>query len=427
MRRSKTRAYRLLILMATMCMFVVHPLFAAAAPGGGKLAAAPVPLDLGAMVLTPQDLAAEGLDGYGIQQSWTDTFDDEFVNILDGGPYTADDVRQRLTAAAFERSRGVVFFLPSENDQSNAARSVTIWVDQYGQPSGLSDMIDLYLNYGGAKVVQGTTTIGDESRIVSYTQTAGDSGAEIKGLTLVFRSGNEIADIQIADFQTFLPDITPSAKEIEALATRLLARINTVLSGKSPGLDPHVLRLASDGNQVSYLDDWYTRLGGDSLALFGDTSSALQARDSEADQAGIDAIFALDQRINTNSEGTMIWSVRIRHFATEDAAIAWWNDLPTWLTSQAGIDHVVIAKKAPQLGDAALAETYHLAAKETNWQADFVRVGNDVLVVQLGRDGTAPKATQLDPLAQAQVSCMTATSCDAEFPVPDAIIGSGGF
>jgi hypothetical protein len=380
--------------------------------------------ELSAMLLTPLDLADEGLEGYALRGGSTDTLDEEFLGFLSTEDRPPDEVQEILEDAGFVQSRWVYMDLPSEEDPGLAARRVSVWVDEYTESGrALSDVIDVYLDFGG-ETIDGTQTIGEDSAIVTYTDRASDTDVEMLAMVLAFRYENQIGQIEIADFQTQSPDIEPSVDEIEALAERLLERIETVRDDGGPGLEHQVLRFESDGELVYYTGDNYTRIDGDLLPRYGQDDDALDLQEEMDEQFGITDVYRMSQTIGWNGEVATVWSVTVRQFDDEDDAADWVASADEWMETFGAAD-VEMDDDDLGIGDSAVAVTYLTGDDgdtDPYWTAAFIQVGDIGLVVQIAYPGESPDIDLVAELAEMQVACVEDGGCPIESELPDALI-----
>src|SRR5690606_37628498 len=145
-----------------------------------------------------------------------------------------------------------------------------------------------------------------------------DTDVEMLAMVLTFRDENQIGQIEIADFQTQSPDIEPTVEEIEALAERLLERMETVRADGGPGLEHQILRFESDGELVFYDGDFYTRIDGDLLPRYGEDEDALELQEELDGEFGITDVYRMYQVVGWTGETGVLWSVTLRQFDDED-------------------------------------------------------------------------------------------------------------
>jgi len=382
-------------------------------------------LELSAMLLTPFDLEDEGLEGYGYRFGGTDTLDDEFTGFISTDDRPADEIQEVLEDAGFVQSRWVSMDLPSEEDPRDAARRVTVWVDEYTESGrALSDVIEIYLDFGGDDV-DGTDTIGDESAIVTYTDVAPDSGVDVTAMVLAFRYENQIGQIEIVNFHSRSPEIEPSVDEIEALAERLLDRIETVRDDGGPGLEQQVLRLQSDGEQVYYDHDFYTRLDDEQLPRYGQDDDLLDELDDSEAEFGITDAYRMNQTLGWNGETGLRWSVQLRLFDDDDDAEAWVEDAEAWIETY-DVDDIEIVDEEVDLGDRAMVVTYRVGTEDDDldphWTAIFIQVGDIGILLQLSNPGELADLDIVTELAELQVACVEDGACPIESELPDALL-----
>ncbi len=383
-------------------------------------------LDLSAMMLTPLDLAEAGLEGYGLRSGATDTFDDEFVDILSSDGFPPREVRDILEDAGFVQSRWAEMDLPSEENPDQAARRVTIYLDEYTGDEGLDEAIDLYLDLGGEDV-EGTETFGDETRLTTYTYVTSDTGVDATALVIAFAYENQIAQIEIVDFETQLPDLEPTVEEIETLAELQLERIEEVREDGSAAIEHLTLRFESDGEFVFYIDDYYTRLDDQSLPRYG-LSAAVEAGEEFEQEFGITDAYRMRQAIGFNGDVAVVWNNQIRRFEEEDDAEKWIDSAEEWFDIF-GTEDFEIVDDDLDLGDHAIAATMNDGAEgaAVSWHSVLVLVQVDdlVMVVLIDYPNELVDLDIVLELAELQVE-MVENGGPIESPLPDSLIDLAG-
>jgi hypothetical protein len=411
-----------------VCLFVVLAgggQLAAAAQDGDKLNrggdAAAGELDLSAMLLTPLDLAEEGLEGYGYAWGGTDTLDEEYANLTS----FEEDVDETLDVpdeAGFVQSRWALLDLPAEDDPEFAARRVGTLVDEYTGTNGLSDVMDIYLNFGN-DIEETSHSIGDGSFITGYTDTDPDTGVDITALVVVFRHENQIGQVNISDYETLLPDAEPTVEEIEALAERLLDRMESVREEGSAGIEHQLLRFESDGGLISYSADYYTRLDDTLLPRFGQDEELLDGIDEAEQSFGMTDAYRLVQTITATDELVFQWGSQVRLFADEDGAGEWVDSAVEWL-ELSGAEGVEAVDTDLEIGDATSVVTYATERSDATFHtlAIFVQIGDTGIISQISYPGEMPDIDAVAELADMQVACVVAGRCPIETAVPDVLM-----
>jgi len=381
------------------------------------------PLDLSAMMLTPADLEKAGLEGYGIRGGWTDTLDDELVGLLAGGSLGADEVEAILSDPGLIRSRVLQLDLPSMEDPDYTARRVTLYIDEYTNNEGLDDVIELYTSLPNTEELEGEERIGDQSRLISYT--AEGDGYTSTGMMLAFSLDNLLGLIDVQDFDDYRPDIAPEIGEIESLALLLEEQMADVVDGGGPGLDSRVLRLESDGSDVRYYEDFYTRIDEESLANYGETEDQIEEHQDVNDVAGVIDAYSVEQQIGSDGQGAITFRSGLRSFEDEDAASAWLQDPPE-LADVAGDQPA--AEDVSGLGDEAITWSFTTESADPErtedafWTATAIRSGADVALVLVARWGDQLPADIVDELLVLQEECLDEATCTGEAPAPDELL-----
>jgi hypothetical protein len=378
-------------------------------------------LDLSAMMLTPWDLAEEGLDGYGLSWGGTDTADEEFANLI-AGESSPDDVLETLEDAGLVQSRWVLMDLPSEDDPAYAARRVAVFVDEYTGTEGLSDVMEIYLDFGN-DIEETEDTIGDESFITTYTDVDPDTGVDVTAMVLAFRYENQIAQVNVSDYVTQLPDAEPAVDEIVALAERLLDRIETVREDGSTGIEHLMLRLESDGELIYYNADFYTRLDDELLPRFGQDDDLLEEIEDAEQSLGMTDAYRLVQTVGNTGERYIQYGSQIRLFDNEDGAAEWVDSAEDWMAMFGSAELEVIDTDL-DLGDAAAVVSYQSENDLGTFYtiAIFVQVDDTGTLVQVTYPEELPELDVVAELAEMQVACIEDGECPTESPVPDSLI-----
>lgn len=378
-------------------------------------------LDLSAMMLTPWDLAEEGLEGYGLSWGGTDTADEEFANLI-AGDTSPDDVRELLEEAGLVQSRWVLLDVPAEDDPGFAARRVAVFIDEYTGTEGLSEVMEIYLDFGN-EIEETEETIGDESFITTYTDVDPDTGVDVTAMVLAFRYENQIAQINVSDYVTQLPDAEPTVEEIEALAERLLERIETVREDGSSGIEHLMLRLESDGALVYYNADFYTRLGDELLPRFGQDEDLLEEIEDAEQSFGMTDAYRLIQTIGDTGETYIQYGSQVRLFDDEDGAADWVDSAEDWLEIF-GTEDVESVDADLEIGDATNVLSYQSENNLGTFHtiAIFVQVGEFGALVQVLYPDELPDLDVVAELAEMQVACIEDGGCPIESPVPDSLV-----
>jgi len=231
----------------------------------------------------------------------------------------------------------------------------------------------------------------------------------------------------VTDFIDFTPDDPATVEEVEELALALAERMETVVDDGGPGLESRAYRLESDGVNVWYSNDFYSRLDGDSLALYGESPDDVATRADDEDAADATDIYQLEQLVSSDGETAFTWSLELWRFEDEDAASDWLQDEAAVAENLSDADDVIEAEEVEQLGDEAVAWSLSLPGTDPDrddrvfWSGTAVRVGTDVALIYLSRWGELMPSDIMDELVEGQAGCLE-DGCDAESPLPDGLL-----
>lgn len=165
------RALSLALLLATL----LHT-------GGGLAAAAQdgeAPLDLAAMVLTPADLAAEGLEGYGANEGFTWTTLDDAERGR-GVTYSVDS-RGRINLGGIAGAIGLLdetdwrrihelrLALPAEPGSTDIGDTVWSGIEEFADADGAAEAFAFFAQKrrisNAVEEIEGTATLGEQSAL----------------------------------------------------------------------------------------------------------------------------------------------------------------------------------------------------------------------------------------------------------------------
>jgi len=384
----------------------------------------PPALDLVAMVLTPSDLEAADLVGYGL--SWGETLTAEETAAVLAGEEGRSDVGAEfeLIWAGFQRMYVGYLDRPatSADPYGSVARRVRSYVMEYATVEGAGvgyQLVSTEPRSATIRDVPGTEVIGAESELTRYQHEDGDTGELYQTLDLTFRSGHLVAGVEVVDFGNRGPTIA----EAESLARLLLDRLKAGLSGEVPGLGASAVRLS--GEHIVADGEYYVVLDGQPVPYYGDRDIDTAAR--VPDYAGATESFLLFQRVETGDAGAeddVEYVIEINRFPDARAASDRLRTFPTWIGQFPSIDDVEIWTHAPDLGDESVAFT---ATEEGSFtQVDraylsyVVRVEEVLAFVYLRFPGE-PSTAALERLARAQAACLTAGACPDSVPAPPSL------
>jgi hypothetical protein len=382
-----------------------------------------IPLDLAEIALTPADLEAEGLDGYGIG-----------VSVL-GDPETAaqfltywrEDPEGTLTdgLVAADPSRVYMLYmglpLQEEDPTSLTLRSVFTYVfefpDAAAAATGLDRLADGWAT-GEATEEQTTATVGDDRRFFREVGLDPGTGNPYIRADLVFTYDRLVLG---TSFQDAAGDV-PSEAVLETLAKRLAARAQYGLAKETPGLSNQVLRLASPDGPDPWDVDRYGAMGGVVLKHRNDSPEDHEERQAAHDEFGIFDYYFVNQPLDkVASDAALIFSNGLRAFESEAQADAWQVDAIDRLIER-GASNLEKMQDPPSLGDATIVHSYEteVAGVMVSWWRVDVRVGTTMSTMFL-RGSAPPPWEAMEAIASAQAQCLTDGVCLEPLPLPSEL------
>lgn len=409
--RAIPRALVLLLAVVALIVPTWRPLPTTAATPVQNL-----PLDLAAMVLTSTDLAGAGQDGYGWSAGRILSVDNlaDRVAWPEGQGETFALTRDTLLyGAAWRQGYEVVLTTIRDFDNPGPIRDVEIELDAYADPTGAATgfalVPDAYAT-GEMTPIEGTVTIGDESRITQIDAHDPGAGTPSPELAIGFRLGHLTARVLIRD----QGDRPPTVAEVEALARALDTKIQRSLAEEPPALGLHALRVTPK-DDMTVAQDGYLRLNGH------DTRSAFESTDELATRTStygesIDVFTSSTEVAAADSTYSLSVKTTLYRFATTDQASAWLQEAPDRLKRQSDVTKFTVMPHLAKLGDdaAAITITQNQGGDYPEiWQSAivFVRVGATVAEVRLERVFDAPSVAAAFELAEQQAECLGAQVC----------------
>ena len=202
-------------------------------------------IDLAAMVLTPTDLAAVGWDGLGLQAGQTLAVSDLAARAVwpTGTGAKQDAMRNDLLAAGWQQGYTVTLATLWDPHRSDLGRQVEIELEAYadaaGAAQGWARVPDVFPT-GTITPVTGEREIGEALAPGAGGGTRSPGGNPQPGTgPWLSSTRTSTAHILVRDWS----DGQPRRGDGEAVAERLLARVEQVLRDGGPGLSLHALRL----------------------------------------------------------------------------------------------------------------------------------------------------------------------------------------
>jgi hypothetical protein len=394
-----------------------------ATPAAATPEAAPVasyPLDLGAMMLTPANLDAIGLIGFGreSQTYW------ELAEGTDPSTYGGLQRQYQSQLVATEPvdpgATSVLFraiVLTTVGEYANAADAAAAFaLVEADDPGGEGTPVP--------QEVVGTSTIGDQSTIRRH-ELVSTRGRPYLQLDLAFQRGNIVAQVVIAEYNGQELDLTT----LEALGNTVLAKIDAVVAGEAPGLQPRTLRLV--GQDLITTFDGYARLEGETL--LGYNATAEDQADEAARLGDATDGYSVIQNLTRGTEDLLddvYMNPTTFRFTTPEAASVWFREGPERLARDATyyLD-VTPVDGAPTMGDESAAFSVTIDSGENRYTGYvyFVRIGRETAEIPMVRHEAQP-AVPLEAaveLAAAQVGCLRSAATCAPLPVPADLVALG--
>ena len=379
-------------------------------------------LDLPAMALTPEDLEDEGLGGYGVGFGEV-TYLDELI-----GPYAQDrnlpedEVREILEDAGFARWYESFLDVPPDEDDpaGPSVRTFHSYVLEFANQDGAANGWDFLEDESTSETahdVRRVKEFGDESEATRDRGKDEATGDEYELLDLSFRLGTLHAGVTIVDWAGGEPEVA----EAEALAARLLERIELVLNDGAPGLSNQVVRLT--GEEVASSVDSYLILDGDAIPIYRETARDTKAREQDAADADVTDAYWLREQIVARGEVPKVivrYVVELRRFVDDVAARDWLAGVEQDIEGIGDYEDLVIDEDAPTFGDESLAFSATSANGTDRYRSVSLLVGATVAWIDVV-GSEMPPATAVEALAEAQAACLEEGGCPEPLPLPDEL------
>jgi hypothetical protein len=430
-----------------LCALIGLALLASSTPGPGRVSAQALedfPLDLAAMTLTPADLAAEGLDGFyalgGSTLEW-----DGLAREID--PWDDQNTQEALHEM-IESTAGIptgyqidlrAGFDP-DDPESGTARDINVSLFGFRDDADAGAAFDLIADVieatGLVTPAEADQTFADDS--VRFRVDESDSGPDV----LVFHTERVLAIVEVFEYapeddaEIALEPLSPA--DVDALVTRLIAKIETGLDGETPGLGARTLRLADDEFRSLYelRGDGYWRIAGDEIIIGREPSESAEARSAAAGDA-TDAyelvqFLQIDPTEDIDLPDRVGFENRLYRFEDEAAATAWLDDHVALLENGdnglgGDVEELEGVDDFPSLGDQSAAFSY-LSSQGGNAPSREVRallrLGDTVAdtLISVGNP-EEPPIQAIIGLATVQAHCLGTAGCPVPSPISDALAG----
>lgn len=411
------------LLVATSILAVALP----AAAGGQATDPPPSrPFDIASVTLTPSELDALGLPGFGLanHSSIRDAETDALVQ-ADGDAAAAAERLAAYRDAGFQaRYVGSLLAprLPLVRRRSgliDADVRISTAVADYGSAEGAAAgfAFDEVLrdDHPGSDV-PGTRTFGERSEVTRSSGTETLSGEPFQRLELTFLVGPAVADVTIVDYRNIEPDLAT----IERLAEALQAKLERARAAERPGIGMRTLRLlpADAWIDAGRLRDFYVRKDGQHEPTFAEIVSAIDAGEAAATPAAEPAprpgtVLPIDTYLYWTPVGDgdpldlPLYVAWLDHYASPEQAAAALGSITDDLGP--GYFDVEEFRAAETIGEQSREWVYEYedaASGAVRGVLVVVRVGSDLIRLQVdGPNGV--RGDGVRALAQVQADCLT--------------------
>ncbi len=391
------------------------PSLAAAAPITDHRS--PSAIDLAAMALTPDDLAADDLYGYGIAGGGTLSPEAVAASLAFEQDLQESETRDLVTDTSLLQAYELRLDLPTAD--GTLAQSVRTTIQEYADEHGAIAAFPIVTGWVGVMTaiqVSSDASIGDES---TMTRLIGTTLSPHHGLDLTFRSGRMIGSVRLVDFVGGIPAVA----NVTRFASIVLARILTQSDDSAAGPAPQTLRL--DGDGVIPLWDHYTVANQRILQIAGQPILT-ESEQTAVAEAGIVAEYQVSQRFVTGglAEQDTYLSGFVLRFADEEIAAAYLRDTPTRIAGSDPSSNYEEISGLREYGEEFIAyeQTAHWADNDVdlNYETYLLRVGPQVAQVQLIGTEWVPYGA-LEDLAAAQADCLENGFCAEPTSLPAAL------
>lgn len=382
-------------------------------------------LDLPAMTLMPRDLEESGLAGFGGSLGEMNFREALIASLSASRGIPEADVRSVLEGNGLVRRYDHFLLLPitAGDPESGAARLVVSYVlefaDENGAATAWSFMEDE--SFAATSVDSPLSTpLGQQSE-ATRERGVDTEGNPYEQLDVTFQIGNLHAGVAVIDWAGSSVDQITA----EALATRLMQRIEAVRAGAAPALSGMVIRLS--GADVVPLADEYSLLDGENIRAYGQsTDESIVASSLAASEHRIDG-YRLQQQLTAGTDDTdddTWYLVTLETFADAEGAGQWVAAAPMRLGENPAVATFQIIE-GTVYGDASLLHTSSSTDGLYQYRSAIVQVGVMVVTIDLAAADSPPEAV-LDALVQLQIACLREGGCLEPVAAPSESSESSG-
>ena len=366
-------------------------------PPGRTVADDPARLDLAAMTLTVEDLAAVGLEGYGIasgqERSLATTAEVLAENRGGITPENVERFTEFLNEVSWQRGYESGLAVLREDDPSFFGQVIASSIDVYQTEEDADEAFTRLGNpeeitIAEVEVVPDTRPIGDDSSVWWVEGEAEDTGEPFQAALVSFRLGSIEAGVGIYDWEGQAPDIELA----QELADRLLERVDTATDADTGAATPVATPAAASEDSTrpplsttaltfgeldieSYYHNYLLR-DGTVIPFAGETLEQLVERSLAYRNAA--EVYTVNQVFQSGAEGAAddgyyaLWRYR---FADAEAASDWFE-----VESERFLGNVT---ELP-IGDRAFLYSYVLevAPEQTaRGYVGYLLVGDEVAII----------------------------------------------
>jgi hypothetical protein len=306
---------------------------------------------------------------------------------------------------------------PADWNRPRQAIGTNLWAfASAGDATTLFNRVERELDQEGYERFAEVPTIGDAVDVRHGF--CGCAGTKSPAVTVVFREGTLVAQIDLSDFA---PDESPFSGTYQLTAAviadfgRIMAGRMADVSAQGPGtgLGTAVLRLGDDSARFETVNDDYLRLDNVDLPqYFKDRAESDHFNDGFGDATDV-YWYAMHPANNS------VWySTYLYGFPTEESASAWFARTPAAVNSF-GKDVEIVADTSGH-GDESLTVRFGYGKGNLQFVRTYVRVGDVVASIDVGAY-TAPSMDAVDILVSAQTDCLQNGQCLTILPIPDQL------
>ncbi len=379
-------------------------------------------VDLAMTTLTPADLEALQMPGYGVgfgQMSYPDAF---IASMAESRGLPEDQIRTAVEGSGFVRRYDSQLYLPADasSPAGTVGRVVASYILEFGDASGAASIFGFLEDESGnalATDLSMSTPIGDQSEATHETLTDPETGDTFDQVDLTFQSGRFQAGVAVIDWQG---NTVPLA-EVERLAQQLLTRLQTGSAANATGLSELALRIG--GATIEPYGDQYLLAAGQAIPQYGESAQDIQGRTSAAATIGETDEYMVQQylAVGADEPADDIWyTLHLMRFTDETAATSWMAGLPERVSGNTAFANVVFLG-GPTVGEESVAYTLTSADGSLGYRAIALRVGNEVALIDVSAS-ISTNPLLLLAIADGQANCLESGACTMPLVIPPGLL-----